>query len=155
MKGRRPLRWLVEKSRFLMIMGVFSLLAAAVEASWWGAVHAVHVGVALLRHESYGTGVVGLLHVLDAFLVAPVLLIVAVGTWELFIGPIEVPRVLMVKSLHALKVKFASMLILIMTVTFVEHLISWDEPANTLFFAGAIALVALTLVAYSRWAEVD
>ncbi len=95
-----------------------------------------------------------MLHMLDAFLVAAVLLIVAVGTYGLFIAPLDgVPGALVVGSLHALKVRFASMLILLMTVTFVEHLLTWADPWNTLVFGGAIAIVSITLVGYSRWAE--
>jgi hypothetical protein len=40
-----------------------------------------------------------------------------------------------------------------MTVVFVEHVLSWDAPWNTLIFAGAIALVSFTLLGYSRWAD--
>jgi uncharacterized membrane protein YqhA len=91
---------------------------------------------------------------LDAFLVAAVLLIVAVGTYGLFIAPLDdIPEALVVGSLQALKARFASMLILLMTVTFAEHLLSWNDPSNTLIFGGAIAIVSLTLVGYSRWAE--
>ena len=39
------------------------------------------------------------------------------------------------------------------TVSFVEHVLSWIDPWNTLVFGGAIALVSITLVGYSRWAE--
>lgn len=154
MSDRAPFESLVSKSRYLIIIGILGLLAGAIEACCWSAVNAYHVIVALLHHEQYETGVVGLLHMLDAFLVAAVLLLVAIGTYGLFIGPIgDVPESLMVKSLHALKVRFASMLILLMIVTFVEHLLSWSDPWNTLVFGGAIALVSITLVGYSRWAE--
>jgi uncharacterized membrane protein YqhA len=148
-----PLRWIVGNSRFLMISGVLCLLAGALVACAWGAIHVAEVILALLHHERYLTGVVGLLHLLDAFLVAPVLLIMAVGTYELFIGPLKVPPALVVGSLHALKVKFASMLILLMSVIFVEHVISWDHPAATLAIGGGIVMVSLTLIIYSRWAE--
>jgi uncharacterized membrane protein YqhA len=154
MSERAPFGWLVAKSRYLILIGIFGLLAGAVEACCWSAVNAYHVIMALLRHDQYATGVVGLLHMLDAFLVAAVLLLVAIGTYGLFIGPVDdVPESLVVKSLHALKVRFASMLILLMIVTFVEHLLSWSDPWNTLVFGGAIALVSITLVGYSRWTE--
>ncbi len=154
MSERTPLGRLIGSSRFLMLVGIFGLLAGAVEACCWSAINAYHVIAALLRNEPYATGVVGLLHMLDAFLVAAVLLFVAIGTYGLFIAPLrDIPESLVVKSLHELKARFASMLILLMTVTFVEHLLSWSAPWSTLVFGGAIALVALTLVGYSRWAE--
>jgi uncharacterized membrane protein YqhA len=137
-----------------MLVGILGLIAGAVEACFWSVANAYHVLRALLHRERYASGVIGLLHMLDAFLVAAVLLIVAVGTYGLFIAPLEdTPEALLVRSLEALKARFASVLILLMTVTFAEHLLSWSDPVNTLAFGGAIALVSLTLVAYTRWAE--
>jgi uncharacterized membrane protein YqhA len=154
MSARTPLATLVRHSRFLMLVGILGLLAGAVEACFWSAVNAYHVIRALFGHEQYAAGVVGLLHMLDAFLVAAVLVLVAIGTYGLFIARLDaIPESLVVSSLHQLKVRFASMLILLMTVTFVEHLLSWSDPWNTLVFGGAIALVSITLVGYSRWAE--
>jgi uncharacterized membrane protein YqhA len=154
MSARTPIGKLVGKSRYLLLVGILGLLAGAVEACFWSAVNAFHVLHALLTREQYASGVVGMLHMLDAFLVAAVLLLVAVGTYGLFIEPIEdAPEALVAHDLSALKTRFASMLILLMTVTFVEHLLQWNDPWNTLVFGGAIALVSLTLVGYSRWAE--
>jgi uncharacterized membrane protein YqhA len=154
MSARPPFARLVGGSRFLMLFGIAGLIVGAIEACFWSAVNAYRVLCALLRREQYASGVVGLLHMLDAFLVAAVLLLVAVGTYGLFIAPIdEVPEALVVRNMSALKSRFASMLVLLMTVTFVEHVLSWSDPWNTLVFGGAIALVSLTLVGYSRWAE--
>jgi uncharacterized membrane protein YqhA len=149
-----PLARLIGKSRYLMLFGILGLLAGAIEACFWSGVNAYHVFIALLHQEQYSSGVVGLLHMLDAFLAAAVLVLVAIGTYGLFIGPLEgVPQSLVAEDLSALKTRFASMLILLMTVTFVEHILAWSDPWNTLVFGGAIALVSLTLVGYSRWAE--
>jgi uncharacterized membrane protein YqhA len=154
MSARPPLGRIVGKSRYLMLFGIVGLIAGAIEACFWSAVNAYHVLIALLHQERYAAGVIGILHMLDAFLVAAVLLIVAAGTYGLFIAPLnDIPDALVVGSLHALKSRFASLLILLMTVAFAEHLLSWNDPWNTLVFGGAIALVSLTLVGYSRWAE--
>jgi uncharacterized membrane protein YqhA len=154
MAARAPLARLVGGSRYLMLVGILGLIAGAVEACFWSAANAYHVLRALLQREQYASGVVGLMHMLDAFLVAAVLLLMAVGTYGLFIAPLEgIPESLVVQDLSALKARFASMLILLMTVTFVEHVLSWSDPVNTIVFAGAIAVVSLTLVGYSRWAE--
>jgi uncharacterized membrane protein YqhA len=154
MASRAPLGRIVAGSRYLMLVGIIGLIVGAVEACFWSAINAYHVLKALLHSEQYATGVVGLLHMLDAFLAAAVLLLVAVGTYGLFIAPIEnVPDALTVRSLGALKTRFASMLVLLMTVSFVEHVLSWIDPWSTLVFGGAIAIVSLALVAYTRWSE--
>jgi uncharacterized membrane protein YqhA len=137
-----------------MLAGILGLIVGAMEACFWSATNAYRVLRSFLRHEQYLSGVVGLLHMLDAFLVAAVLLLVAVGAYGLFIHPVEdVPPALVVRHLKGLKTRFASMLILLMTVSFVEHILSWDDARNTLVFGGAIALVSFTLLGYSRWAD--
>ncbi len=154
MSAKTPVGRLVANSRYLMLAGIFGLLVGAVEACCWSAINAYHVVVALLHGEQYSSGVVGLLHMLDAFLVAAVLLIVAIGTYGLFIAPLDdVPDALVVPSIDVLKTKFSSVLVLLMTVTFVEHLMSWSDPWNTLVFGGAIAIVAVALIGYSRWTQ--
>jgi uncharacterized membrane protein YqhA len=147
-------RKLIGKSRYILIIGILGQLVGALEGCIASALNAYHVLVGFIHRDSYGAGVVSVLHMLDAFLVSAVLLMVAVGTYGLFIAPIEdVPPALKVKSFHELKVRFASILILFMSVTFVEHLLAWSEPVNTLIFAGAVVAVSLSLIAYSRWAE--
>jgi uncharacterized membrane protein YqhA len=147
---------LVGKSRYLLIVGIVGLLIGTLEACVSSAINAYHVIESFFRHEPYVAGVVSIMHMLDAFLVAAVLLIVAIGTYGLFIAPIEdVPPALKVKSFHELKVRFASVLIIFMAVTFTEHLLAWEEPMNTLIFAAAIVVVVFALVAYSRWGEQD
>lgn len=154
MSKRKPIEWVVANSRYLMLVGIFGLLAGALEACCWSAFNAYHVIDALLRGEQYASGVIGLLHMLDAFLVAAVLLLVAVGTYGLFIKRLDdVPDELVVPSLNALKAKFSSVLVLLMTVTFVEHLLAWTDPWNTLVFGAGIAIVAVTLIGYTRWTQ--
>jgi uncharacterized membrane protein YqhA len=154
MARRPPLGTLIGNSRYLMLVGIVGLIAGALEACFWSAFNAYHVLLALLHREQYASGVVGLLHMLDAFLVAAVLVLVAIGTYGLFIEPLDdAPSALVVHNLSELKARFASMLVLLMTVTFVEHILSWSDPWNTLIFGGAIALVSLTLIGYSRWSE--
>jgi uncharacterized membrane protein YqhA len=151
MSVHAPLDGLARKSRYLMLVAIIGLLAGAVEACIWSAINAYHVFAALLQGEKYSTGVVGLLHMFDAFLVAAVLLVVAVGTYGLFISPLaDLPDVLVVRSLDELKARFVSVLVLLMTVTFVEHLMSWSDPWQSLVFAAAITVVSVTLVAYNR-----
>jgi uncharacterized membrane protein YqhA len=143
---------LVSKSRYVMLAGIIGLLAGVAEACAWSAVDAYHVFIALLHNEEYSKGVVGLLHMLDAFLVAAVLLVVALGTYGLFITPVaQAPEALVAKSLDELKARFVGLLILLMAVTFVEHLLSWTEPMPTLIYGCAVAVVSVALVAYGHW----
>jgi uncharacterized membrane protein YqhA len=42
-------------------------------------------------------------------------------------------------------------IILVMAVTFLEHLVDWKSASETLMFAAAIAIIMVSLIAYGRW----
>jgi uncharacterized membrane protein YqhA len=58
-----------------------------------------------------------------------------------------------IRNLHDLKTRLASVVILVMAVTFLEHLIEWTDPQGLLYFAGAITLVSAALIAFARFGE--
>jgi uncharacterized membrane protein YqhA len=72
---------------------------------------------------------------------------------ELFVTRLELPPWLDIKGLHDLEAKLASIVILLMAVTFLEHLLSWEDAQATLRFGGSIALVAGTLILFIRFGE--
>lgn len=93
---------------------------------------------------------VHMIALLDAFLLAIVLYIFAVALYELFIGEIKVPPWLVIRNLDDLKLKLVSVIILVMAVTFLEHLVQWEKPLETLMFGAATALVLSSLILYMR-----
>lgn len=114
----------------------------------------------LLLHPDMANGAaaqqgIHMIAILDAFLLAVVLYIFAVGLYELFIGEIEVPSWLVIRNLDDLKKKLISVIILVMAVTFVEHLVQWKRPEDTLMFGAATALVVTSLMLYSRFGNHD
>ena len=153
MKPRNWLDSVVGGSRYVALVAVICLIIGAAVEFGWGALHTWDVAITMYaEHKNYQSGVVGLLHLLDAFLVAISLLIIAVGIYELFISPVAVPEVMTVGSLHALKQRAVSMFILIMVVTFIEHLMAWEDGHATLLHAIAIAIITLALLVYTRLA---
>lgn len=96
---------------------------------------------------------VDMIALLDAFLLAVVLYVFAVALYELFIGEIKVPPWLVIRNLNDLKLKLVSVIVLVMAVTFVEHLVRWEKPLDTLLFGTATALVLAALVFFSRTAD--
>ena len=56
--------------------------------------------------------------------------------------------VLGVETLGDLERKVASIVILILAVTVLEHFIRWEEPADMLRFGATLALVVVALVAF-------
>jgi len=95
-------------------------------------------------------GLYDLIAVMDIFLIATALYIFAVGLYALFIGKVDLPQWFECGSLHDLKVALSRVIILVMAVTFLEHLVDWKNASETLMFAAAIAIIMLSLIAYGR-----
>jgi uncharacterized membrane protein YqhA len=144
----------LEASRYTAILAVVSLLAAAVGAYVWGTLSAFDLILHLIeeagRPPLFSVGLVALM---DKFLLASALLLFAVGLYELFIGELQVPAWLKIRNLHDLKTRLASVVILVMAVAFLEHLIEWTDPQGVLYFAAAIALVTAALIAFAQFRE--
>ncbi|TQV65489.1 MAG: YqhA family protein [Halothiobacillaceae bacterium] len=92
--------------------------------------------------------------VLDGFLLATILLIFALGLYELFISKIDAAHgaegasnVLIINNLDDLKNRLAKVILLILVVKFFEYGInmSFKTPMDLLTFAGGIALIGLSL----------
>ncbi len=107
---------------------------------------------------SYGKdpyAAISLIEVMDAFLIATALVIFAVGLYELFIRDISLPESLAIHNLHDLKAKLASIIVLVVVVTFLRHLVEWQDPQGTLYFGVAVAVVSAALIAFGHFGEKD
>lgn len=145
----------LSSGRYLIILAVVSTFVAAAATFLWGTVRMLqnvsHLLQGLLEPGDAlsATQGVHMIAVVDSFLLAIVLYIFSIALYELFIGPLDVPDWLVIHNLDGLKLKLVSVIILVMAVTFVEHLVEWVKPMETLMFGGAIALVLLSLVVFS------
>ena len=92
--------------------------------------------------------------IIDGYLLATVLLIFALGLYELFISKIDVAeddegasKILIINTLDDLKNRLAKVILMILIVRYFEHALSmkFDTPLDLLYFAGGIALLGLAL----------
>ena len=94
--------------------------------------------------------------IIDGYLLATVLLIFALGLYELFISPIDLAskddvttasNVLIISSLDDLKTRLAKVILMILIVRFFEHAISMQfaNPLDLLYLAAGIALIGVAL----------
>jgi uncharacterized membrane protein YqhA len=145
---------LLEKTRYLAFVGILSLLLASVAAFGWGAVKTFNAITLIIT--SYGKDsyiAVSLIELVDSFLIAIALLIFSVSMYELFVGKLDLPDWMLAHNLHELKTKLSSVIVLVMAVKFLEHLVEWKNPNDSLFFAIAVSVVAATLIAFSYFGE--
>jgi uncharacterized membrane protein YqhA len=150
------LKTLLEQSRYLVVIAVLACLAAALGAFGLGALKTWHAVAFILEGGGQNPlGAIKFVELMDAFLVATALLIFAIGLYELFIEEIATPEWLAIRSLHGLKVKLASIIVLMLAVNFLSHLVEWKDARETLEFGLAVAAVCLALIAFGHFGEKD
>lgn len=145
------LKTLLEKSRYLVVIAVLACLAAALGAFAWGAFKAWHaIAFILASGGKDPLGAIKFIELMDVFLIATALLIFAIGLYELFVQDIDMPAWLEVHSLHDLKAKLASVIVLVLAVNFLSRLAEWKDARETLEFGLAVAVVAAVLIAFGH-----
>lgn len=143
------MRWVLERLRLLIVVAVAGLAVTTTVTLGWGIVRAVDLTAVLLAGGwRQDATLVTLLEVVDLFLVATVQLIVALGLYELFVGDLDLPDWLTVRSLGELKQPIIDVLVVIMAIKFIERALT-VPPLDALWYGLAYAAVMVALVAYT------
>jgi len=153
------------ESRFIVLTAVVASLLSSFAMFFMATVDAFYMLVHLLdyaspdlaveaRNQLRSETVTHVVEIVDGYLLATVLLIFALGLYELFISKIESAEgekvsgnVLVIHSLDDLKSRLAKVILMILVVKFFEHVsvMHYDTPLSLLYLAGGIALVGLAL----------
>lgn len=143
---RTRVRRLLNQARHLVLIAVFGLSATMIAAFAWSVAKSVRLIVDLITGGwRDDVKVIEILEVTDSYLLAVVLLIVVIGLYELFIGDLDVPAWLKVRSLDDLKKSIVDVLILFVGVKGVEGLLKAAKPMDALTFTAAAALLIVAL----------
>jgi uncharacterized membrane protein YqhA len=150
------MKQVIEKSRYLALIGVLGLLIAAIAAFGWGFYKTGYLVYDVTTGSSDGTIViVELVKVVDFFLISTTLLIFAASLYELFIAEINVPDWMIAHNLHELKAKLSSMIVLVMAVKFLEELFLSKDAYNLMLTGIGIAVMSGALIAFSYFGGKD
>ena len=145
---------ILEKSRYLAIIGIVSLLVAALAAFGWGTLKTAHAVILVI--ESLGTDVaitIEFIEIVDSFLIATAILIFAVSLYELFIGDLDLPEWMLAHNLYELKAKLSSMVVLVMGVKFLQKLVDYKDAGDLLRVGLSIAAVSAVLIAFGYFGK--
>lgn len=144
----RTLQAVLWQARWIMLIPVLGLLVAGV----YFAVQTSFEVLAAITAPDIGMALAKAIGAVDLALLAAVLVIFALGIYELFIGEIRFPdntlaNVLVVKSLSDLKSKLGQVILMILVVKFFEKAQTFKPEASLdyLFFAAGVAFLALAL----------
>lgn len=160
-------------SRFVVVLAVLASLVTAMAVffiasvdAWYLLGHVVEYASPQLadtaRAELRAASITHVVEIIDGYLLAAVLLIFALGLYELFISRIDVAEgsdashnVLLINTLDDLKNRLAKVVLMILIVKFFEHAIGmgFKDALELLYLAGGIALIGLALYLSHSHAE--
>ncbi len=145
------MKTIIEKSKYLSLLAVMTLLLTFALSLFWGIAQAIKAwGKIILSWGQSQDIIVSILKLIDAFLVAMVLYILAASLYELFVGKLELPSKLVARSLTELKSKLSGVIVLVLAVHSVE--VIFDEGITGLEMVWqvvAMSLIAIVLIAFS------
>jgi uncharacterized membrane protein YqhA len=152
-------------SRFVIIFAVLGSLFAGFAIFYIATVdvvylvqHSLHYAGSELTEEArkalHDSTVSHIVEVVDGYLLGTVMLIFALGLYELFISDIDQAhgtkassKILVINNLDDLKSRLAKVILMIMIVTLFEESLHMklSAPIDLLYLGGSIALVGLAL----------
>lgn len=151
------MKTLVENSKYLSLIAVATLLASFLLALLWGVGKAINAAREIFASYGQSTAIsLLLIKVIDAFLIAIVLYLLAASIYTLFVGKLDLPSRMVARSLPELKSKLSGIVVLVLAVRFAESMFEGTvQPLELLWLGLATASVAGTLIAFSYWGTRD
>ena len=155
--------YILWQSRLVVLSGVIAGLLLALGTFYMAAVDVVHL---LGKLSTYGDPaldtarrvalrsdlVTYLIKAVDNYLIAAILLLFALGLYELFISKIDaegrrqlMPRRLQVHSLDDLKDRIAKLILLVLVIEFFQHALdmTYTGPQDLLYLAISVLLISV------------
>lgn len=143
----------VPKIRFIFLLAVVSTYIASFVLLLAGAVETLHIIIEILppgHALPLAEAKVHFLEVIDQFLMATILYVIAAGLYQLFIHPdLQVEPWLRVKSVGDLENKLIGVLIVVLGVTALGRVVIWDGQADLLPFGITVAAVIFALAYFA------
>jgi uncharacterized membrane protein YqhA len=145
------LRRILSGSRYFVIIAVLATFLASVSVLIYGGITVLSIIYEMFAHGQFTTTeakhlAVEFIELIDLFLLGTVLYIIALGLYELFIDEkLSMPPWLVITSLDDLKGKLIGVVIVLLAVTFLGQVVSWDKSTNILALGISIGLVLFAL----------
>ena len=142
---------LIAGSRYLILFAIVAIFAAAVLLLGYGTVQTIQMIIEAISSGSVSSKgakalILTIIELVDLFLLATVLYVIAAGLYELFIDKaVPLPVWLEIGDLDDLKDKLIKVVIVVLGVLFLGQVISWDGTRDLLGFGAAVALVIAAL----------
>jgi uncharacterized membrane protein YqhA len=145
------LRRILSGSRYLVIIAVLATFLASVSTLIYGGITVLSIIYEMFASGHFTTDeakhiALEFIEMIDLFLLGTVLYIIALGLYELFIDEkLSMPSWLVITSLDDLKGKLIGVVIVLLAVTFLGEVVSWDGGITILALGLSIGLVLAAL----------
>jgi uncharacterized membrane protein YqhA len=152
----KSITFLVENSRYFVILAVLTVLIVSITLFVMGTLHSIltieHIWVQFSHDKIVSIGFfIELLEIINTMLKGVIFYIIGVGLYNLFVTPIELCAQFKVSTLNDLEEKVVSVIIVIFALQFLKQMTLWDAPLEILYFGLATTAVTLSLVAFLRF----
>lgn len=133
--------------RAIGILAAFSLFILGLAVTLYTFIDGFLVINKILDHNANGSKVIyNALGVLDLILLSLSIFIASFGIYELFVKPIAtLPNWMQVKDLDALKAMLIKIVVVVMGISFMGKIITWDGREDLLHYGLTIAAVIIAL----------
>ncbi len=144
------MRRFLAATRYIALIPSICIFLAGTALMVYGAIEAFQIMTHAFTEEVSSKGAKTLLlasiELVDLFLLATVLYVIAIGLYELFIDDsLPLPHWLVIHDLDDLKEKLIGVVIVVLGVLFLGQVIAWDGTRDLLNHGGAAALVIAAL----------
>ncbi len=145
---------ILNNSKFIVFLAIIGLMIDSLFAFIWGIIKSFKLISIII--ESYGQErliTIYFIQIMDSFLIAILLFVFSVSIYELFIGKLDLPDWMLSHSFEELKVKLSNVIVLVLVIKFVEKLVEWDNPKDTLMYAISVTLISAILLTLSNFSH--
>ena len=145
------LRRILAGSRYMVVIAVLGSFLASVVVLIYGGLTVLNIIIDVFSHGAFTVDgakhlAVECIEIIDLFLLGTVLYITALGLYELFIDA-SLPTLpwLVVRTLDDLKAKLTGVIIVLLAVTFLAEVVTWNGSTSILALGVAVGLVLFAL----------
>jgi uncharacterized membrane protein YqhA len=137
--------------RYIVMVPIIAILLASLLLTAFEAMAFVMAMVDIAQAPSFSLKAakalaVGLIEVVDVFLIAITMYIIGLSLYVLFVDDtLPLPSWLKVRGLEDLKANLVSLVIVVLAVMFLREAVAWSSSGDILSFAAALALMIAAL----------
>lgn len=144
------------RSRFVVLIAVAAVMLVALSLFLLGTAEAISAVWSAWQKMFSGTLhaadlTAEFLEIVTVMMKAVVFYLIGVGLFSLFITPLNVTVALGVETLSDLEEKVINVIVVILSVTFLQHFIQWVKPLETLYYGASLAMVVVSLMLFQHF----